>query len=347
MLNSINLPLSPRKVAKKTLEAFPALFGISAIIFLGIFASLGMIRNEYSLAVFISAVIILIMWILEVLYQYYYYKTYYYNFGENEAEIRKGVISRAAGHVRYERIQNIFVDQDFLDRIFGLYDIHYETAGETSRFYSHVDGLTVKNAEALVDFLKNRVGKHMPDGPTEVLMGDMNIGEKTMQQDTEVFFTRENMPIQKKGIIMSTIGTLAILSWVFLYGFIMMVKVNGAFMIPVVILAFLFISASLIYYSWWYKNFYFKFEAAQGVISEKVITLTESYVYYDRIQNINVTQGILERAFGLYSVSIETAAEALKPEKTPRLVIPYLLKDDAEMLKSFLFEKARAYKNTL
>lgn len=115
----------------------------------------GLGNTKSFLAIFLTVIVLDL--IATSIYHYLYYKLYYYNFTDEGAEIRKGVVSRQTGHVQYDRIQNIYIDQDFLDRIFGLYDIHYETAGEKSAFYSHVDGLNKENAEKLVAFLSKRV----------------------------------------------------------------------------------------------------------------------------------------------------------------------------------------------
>ena len=156
MYNSKNLSLSPRKIVKKFIARSGAV-----VIFLLIYLIIGVLAQDWNYFasarnIIIISIIVLFL-ILELLYQYLYYKLYYYNFEDEGAEIRKGVVSRAAGHVRYDRLQNIYVDQDILDRMFGLYDVHYETAGEKSGFYSHVDGLIKENADKLVMHLKNQI----------------------------------------------------------------------------------------------------------------------------------------------------------------------------------------------
>lgn len=115
------------------------------------------------------------------------------------AEIKKGVISNATGHVRYGKIQNIFVDQDFLDRVFGLYDVHYETAGESSDFYSHVDGLEKENADKLVKFLNERVqNKGYQNPQTTSIAVEKEVEGATINENDQRVLTRENMPIEKK-----------------------------------------------------------------------------------------------------------------------------------------------------
>lgn len=112
----------------------------------------------------------------------------------------------------------------------------------------------------------------------------------------------------------------------------------------IIILALL---GSYIYKKIWFKNFHFQFSDNSGIIKSQVIALSSSYVYYDRIQNVNVTQGILERLFGLYSVTIETAAESGNKQKRAVLRVPGLSNSGAEKLKDFLLAKVDIYKNKL
>lgn len=104
---------------------------------------------------------------------------------------------------------------------------------------------------------------------------------------------------------------------------------------------------SYIYQKIWYKNFYFQFSDNSGIIKSQVIALSNSYIYYDRIQNINVTQGIIERIFGLLSVTIETAAEGGNKQKKAVFCIPGLSNSGAERIKDFLLAKVNIYKNRL
>lgn len=154
MLNSTNLPLDRKKIIKKTLEKFPVF--LLFFIFGGIIVVFNFELKLWWLTIIGIALPIIPIFCVYI-YQVYYYKLYFYDFKDDCAQIRKGVISRSTGHVRYERIQNIYIDQDILDRIFGLFDVHYETAGETSGIYSHVDGLNKENAEKLIKFLNSKL----------------------------------------------------------------------------------------------------------------------------------------------------------------------------------------------
>lgn len=364
MYNSINLPLSPLKVVKKVLQKQPGI--IFSLIFVGIFilafqsSEIKGMENVSSSAVFYGVIIFVAYLILSeigsIIYEYLYYKYYYYDFREESAEIRKGVITQATGIVRYERIQNIFVDQDFLDRVLGLYDVHYETAGERSQFYSHVDGLDKENSDALVKFLNERVGKggsftdtiskgaipEMPIKPNIQNISGMPIAPE---------LSRANLPMSRDVIKSSMITHFLLLlflipfAWPF-FGFFFAIPL---FLLPAPIA--LFIGFALVvffiavigfliykYNTIWFENYNYVFGNEKGEITSKVIGQSMQYLYYDRIQNINITQGVLDKIWDLYVVAIQTAGEM------GMIGMVGLKKNEADKLKNFLLEKAKKYK---
>jgi putative membrane protein len=126
-------PLDKKKIPKKVLQTMGK--GIIPIIALTAFisASIFGLRPELkamiikiSIWVFISLVLALLVG--AVIYQVFYYRFYFYDMIESEIIIKKGVIGRREMVIPFSRIQDIYVDQDVLDRIFGLYDVHIATA---------------------------------------------------------------------------------------------------------------------------------------------------------------------------------------------------------------------------
>ena len=354
MYNSTNLPLEKRKIYKKTLESLAFL---SVIL---LFGGILMIFNylEPELNMWWAPVLVFGIAFLSIIgtyiYQIFYYKFYYYNFKEDGAEIKKGVISQSTGHVRYERIQNIFVDQDILDRFFRLYDVHYETAGETSGTYSHVDGLNKENSEKLVDFLNNKLFRKDNITKQSITKSQVSSNYQTTSKSTGEVIDRMVAPISSRIIIKDSISqTLYVVFLIFFIGTVFFgensditISTPTVFSVATLIIIISLIS-SLIYQKIWFKNFYFQFSDNSGLIRSQVIALSSSYVYYDKIQNINVTQGLLERIFGLFSVTIETAAESSNKDEKAGLQIPGLTKSDAEKIKNFLLTKVDQFKNKL
>jgi len=359
MYDSINLPLSPKKVTKKSLPSVLAFLILGAVsIGFGILMK-NVVEMEDTVQfsnyfIFGGILLALVCSLGVILYQYLYYKLYYYEFEETMAEIRKGVVSQATGHVYYKRIQNVYVDQDVLDRIFGIYDVHYETAGETSGFYSHVDGLTKENKDKLISFLNKQVMASNSDGSRG--SGQVVNSEASRQQSYEkagrssfdtgpAEISRKDCPISPKLIIINTIGTTIAILFVILmvFGGIMSENTtssgpkNFEFILFLIIITS-FIVSFIINYAW-YNNFNFTFGSEKGEIFTKVFGQNTSFLYYDRIQNVNVSQGIIGRIFGLYNVMIETAGES----SSKTLSVPGLAKEDANKLKDYLLSKSRRF----
>lgn len=345
MYNSTNLPLSPKKIIKKTIvsqhRVLPWLIILSSF-YLVLKSPLILSdtsSNLQSLSIFL-VIFIIVLELGVIIYQYYYYKLYYYNFTEQQGEIRKGVISRATGLVRYERLQNIYVDQDILDRLFGLYDVHYETAGETSGFYSHVDGLIKENADKLVAFLNERANRQNNYAATKATPPPPHASAPTTPSTLEL--SRQTCPIERKIIMINTL-TYALAGGLISFFIIVpniyredppLIILLGV-LTPIIIIGLLAYWYSIV----WFKNFNFTFYTDKGEVVSKVISQSQTYLYYDRIQNVNVNQGIVERLFNLFSVDIETAGGAVS--------LLGLNSENAEKIKTFLLERARNYKHRL
>jgi len=366
MYNSKNLPLSPKKVIKKTLvRLFRSGLWVIVIFSLILFVKELRFLQYFSvplltLIVILFFIIPLMLILIILIYEYLYYKFYFYEFGEDRAVIRKGVISQATGYVRYERLQNIYVDQDFWDRIFGLYDVHFETAGEQSSFYSHVDGLTKENADKLVAFLQEKMEQSVqgPKERKEISQPEATKEEIRISKEgiEEKEISIKDYPLSKSVIITRTISSIIGIAIVIMLVYMIVVsfryleedRVTGPLFSlsswPVFLMVSVVVSIlSLIYNIIWYRNFYFYFGKEKAEIRSKVIGQSISYLYYDRIQNVDIFQGVLGRIFNIYTIKIETAGEF----SGTRLVIDGLTKEGAEKIKDFLLAKARHYRDRL
>jgi len=157
-------PLDSKKPIKKTLAG---VLGTSIfVIFVGIFILISFIDDLGKLSslnpiglVSLFIALLLILFIVKYVYEIFYLKYYFYDATKTELIIRKGVFSRNEITLPFNRIQDIYVDQDSLDRIFGLYDVHVSSATMASAFLSHIDGVNKTNAEELKKFLLKKVGR--------------------------------------------------------------------------------------------------------------------------------------------------------------------------------------------
>ncbi len=158
-------PLSTKKIIKKTISGvllcliLPIVWGI---IFVFATGSSGQSALNYLdlgnlKAVYILLGYIILCFVLTYIYQRWYFSTYFYELTSEFIQIKKGPITPLEVTVPYERIQDIYVDQDLLDRIFGLYDVHISSATAYSGVTAHIDGVEKEAANGLRELLLETV----------------------------------------------------------------------------------------------------------------------------------------------------------------------------------------------
>lgn len=171
-------PLSPSKPIKKTISAVVG-WVILFVILLGagiplakLLASSGSFQvpgSWYFLTIVGGLVFLILIFLLNYIYQRLYFNTYFYDFTESFIVIRKGVIMPREISIPYERVQDVYVDQDLWDRIFHLYDVHLSTATWTSGIEAHIDGVEKEAAEGLRSVLLKTIGEKIHKKPTEII----------------------------------------------------------------------------------------------------------------------------------------------------------------------------------
>lgn len=160
-------PLSTKKVLKKTLTGVIGVFLLLGfiLVILGLIvpALIGkkdeLVASIFGVAFVLGIVGFVIVALLEYLYQRWYYAVYYYDLQEDSLSIKKGPILPSEITIPYVRIQDVYVDQDILDRVFGLYDVHVSSATISSGLQAHIDGVEKPAADGLRQELLEKIGK--------------------------------------------------------------------------------------------------------------------------------------------------------------------------------------------
>jgi membrane protein YdbS with pleckstrin-like domain len=169
-------PLSQKKIIKKTIAySVGVVIGLLAILITLIFilGSAGLsttgsaTQGVFAYLGFLVLVIIALIFViisLIYLYQQWYFAVYFYELDNDYIVIKKGPITPREITIPYERIQDVYVDQDLLDRFFGLYDVHLSSATASSGMEAHIDGVEKQAADGLRAILlktvQERISKH-------------------------------------------------------------------------------------------------------------------------------------------------------------------------------------------
>lgn len=165
-------PLSTKKVLKKTITStlayiilFLLIYISIAVIFFSVTGRFSSMLGSLSLITLgVLGLLILIIVVVTYFYQLWYYNVYFYDLTADYIVIRKGPITPHEITIPYERIQDVYVDQDIFDRIFSLYDVHLSSATISSGEAAHIDGLEKPAADGLrnefLQIISKKIGKN-------------------------------------------------------------------------------------------------------------------------------------------------------------------------------------------
>lgn len=157
-------PLSKNKIIKKTLTtSLVWLLGLVPLFIIWIVAGSSTDIESLNTSKIIGVigigylVFVVLITTLLYFYQVWYFSVYFYDLTDDFIIIKKGPITPHEITIPYERVQDIYVDQDLLDRLFGIYDVHLSSATFSSGAEAHIDGVEKKAADGLRDLLLKTV----------------------------------------------------------------------------------------------------------------------------------------------------------------------------------------------
>ena len=330
-------PLSPRKFWKKIFSRLIGFF-IIAILFGGLiviplYAIISTGPSEASntniIVLLVAVVAGLILYFLMILPYAWYIKTYikrYYYAGEDHfITIKKGVFTPAEIHVQWQKIQDVYVDQDILDRIMGLYDVHIASATAASGIEAHIDGVDQAAAEGLKQFLLNKVSNagrgNFQNAPASISSDQPQVQQAQPPAPT-INLTEEissnTYPLTGKWLAIKLVGRFVspFVYWAILIFFIFARLANNVssdyywmYVLGYIAISLLSAIIHIIGLFLWKKNYAFNFTPDNIYYRQGVISLSEKHMPYSSIQDVTVQQGVIERFVGLANVRIENAAQ--------------------------------------
>jgi len=95
----------------------------------------------------------------KMIYEYIYYRMYFYDMDEQNVVVRKGVVSKHEVTLPFNRITDVYVDQDVVDVFLGLYDVHISTPTQKSGEVAHIDGVNRSGAAELRRLILDQINK--------------------------------------------------------------------------------------------------------------------------------------------------------------------------------------------
>ena len=318
-------PLSSKKFWKKVITKIPVfLFLFVFFLMISFFVSTRV--AVYSFFLYIGSLLLsIICFSLYATYVTVYIKRYYYAGGDDFITIKKGVFAPAEIHVQYQKIQDVYVDQDILDRIMGLYDVHIASATMASSIEAHIDGVDGVAAEGLKNFFLNKIKNYGNQNNNVPVSPVVNQSSTPITLNVSEVISNETYPLSSGWIlqkivssIWSAIFLVAIFSsMLFLPGKNSTTSISDQLgfsflgILPFAVGLILFLVVIyVIYYLIWKKTYTFQFLPQFIFVRQGVISRQEKNLPYNTIQDVSVKQGIIERLLGISSVYIQNAAQS-------------------------------------
>jgi len=147
-------PLERRKIIKKTVKGS---FWACILFLIGPLWLHFFFWETFKFHLIILDILFLIYPFVKFLYEREYFKRYFYDARKDFLIIKKGVFAPKETILPYEKLQDVYVDQDVFDRIFKLYDVHVSTATFMSGIEAHIDGVNKENAEAIREIILENI----------------------------------------------------------------------------------------------------------------------------------------------------------------------------------------------
>ena len=318
----LQYPLSPRKFWKKMIEKSFFVF-LLALLF-GLVSSVipsaldeSTVPSIASMVTFFVLGFLVFFIVVMLFYAWYvkiYIRRYYYDANESFVTIKKGVFAPTEIHIQYAKIQDVYVDQDIIDRIMGLYDVHIASATVSSGIEAHIDGVEQAAAEGLKNLLLQKLrrgGITAPLSPSQTTK-DINVMNEPVTFASEI--SSNTYPIvgtwfaqQMITWLLTSVLYSGLISFYFFYG--TNALLGSDMFLPVFLGLFVVIYVfHLIYMVLWRTAYSFSFLPDYIVTKQGIIAKRENHLPYRSVQDVWVSQGIMERVLGIATVRIENAA---------------------------------------
>jgi putative membrane protein len=271
--------------------------------------------------------------------------------------IHKGFFAPTEIHVQYQKIQDVYVDQDVLDRMMGLYDVHISSATSTFGIEAHIDGVEEDVANNLKTFLLQKMRGDDTSHQNETIAQSISVQGSVVKNSSGQTFTSETYPITTKWLVTQFVLALFHSIWITLvvmYAFFSPGK-NGAqslansfkigfsdttpYIIGIFVILFIFFILKTII---WMKTFHFSLTDENIFFKSGLISRTENIIPYKKVQDVIVYQGFIDKILGFASVKIQNVTDSsngVVQGGTSKNTIPGQPYDKAQELSEVIRQK--------
>lgn len=289
------MKLHPLSVPFRVVEAALGLFWV--LLFAGV-AMAGTISGPRAIA--LLGVGIIAAFAVIVLWQIAYYKRFRYELTNDTFDIAHGVISRRIREIPYDRIQNVSINRNIVQRALGLAEVRIETAGGSDT-EAHLRYVGVEEASRLQDEVSDRKRSVTP-GTTEE------------EQTADLVFAIQPRELAVLGVVSFDLRIVFLLLFVvapFMPTISEALGEGALFLLAVpILLVVLYILTAAVSAAFSVTNYYgFQlFQDREELRYERgLLQRFSGTIPLEKVQTISVSENVLARLVGYASLLVETA----------------------------------------
>lgn len=146
----ITVPLQKRKLIKSSIKGIAWLFLFLGLAVAALFLAQAVKGIPVTTGTIITGILIFLAGLAwEVAYPLFYFLTYHYDIDANNVIIRKGVLARREITLPFARITDVYLEQDMLDVLLGLYNVYISSPTVESGKFAHIGGLSKEGARLI------------------------------------------------------------------------------------------------------------------------------------------------------------------------------------------------------
>lgn len=348
----------PNKLSKKALWlALSKAFWANFKIFWGMYA-LVLFRNyknpdDRLEAILVFSGVFLLISIFIFVFQYIKFTYFSYKIIDNELIIQKGWLRKYQTIVKFEKIYEVNLTQNFVHKLVGLYKIEIDTAGSEGIEIS-IDGVDYDKSLVIKNILINK--ETIFEDKQSTILEEIPTAEKDFSSLKVSVLTLIKIGLTRK--YLQTLGLMFAFSFQvvdfvkYFYGkddfyedFGSYSEVNFAgifwifvlFLLLIFVILFNLIRTLLIYYGYKLEIINNRFTASYGSFSSNFVAVPSA-----KVQMFRFEQNYFQRLMDLFEVNILQIESREKNEKGRRgLVIPGVNELELNKLFEFIYAKNR------
>ena len=317
--------LSPRSVPVRVLENGGRVVFFAAV---GIVSSSG---GDLPPLPVVAGVVLLAAGLVTV-WQTAYVQRFSYEVTGDTFDIASGVLSRREREIPYERVQNVDISENILQRLLGLAQVRIETAGGsgTEARLRYVTRGEASRLQELLGERKRRAAGEAEDGAEAGTAGEGDL-------ETETLFTLSDRELGILGVVSADLRLLGLAS-VILSGFAPqiaarlqpgpdLVSLAGPALALLGLLGLWVVSAVTAVFRFY--GFELRRQADELRYERGLLQRYSGTIPVDKIQTLRLRENVLARALGYAGLVIETAGYGPGQEGGAQSAVPLAKRERA------------------